>query len=43
MSKFNVQQVHPLIENANTYILQKKYVSIYSQDRDQLKYPDPAN
>lgn len=43
MSKFNVHQVHPLIENANTYILQKKYVSIYSQDRDQLKYPDPAN
>lgn len=38
-SRYNLQNNHPLIPNANTYICQKKYVSIDSQDRDSLKYP----
>ena len=42
MSKFNVNQNHPLIENANNYLSEKKYVSISSEDRDIIKFPDPA-
>jgi hypothetical protein len=42
MSKFNVNQNHPLIENGNYYLPEKKFVSIHSEDRDIVKYPDPA-
>ena len=42
MSKFNVNQNHPLIENSNYYTPEKKYVTISSQDRDIIKFPDPA-
>ena len=37
-----LQNNHPLIPNANTYICQKKYVSISSQDRDSTKYPSSS-
>lgn len=40
--RHNLQNNHPLIPNANTYICQKKYVSIDSQDRDSLKYPSSS-
>lgn len=33
---------HPLINNSNQYVLEKKYVSIHSEDRDILKYPNSS-
>jgi hypothetical protein len=41
MSK-NVFNNHPLIKNSNQYFLEKKYISISSEDRDITKYPDPS-
>jgi hypothetical protein len=37
---FNTSTNHPLIPNADDYIIYKKYVSIHSEDRDVLKYPN---
>jgi len=42
MSSFNTSSTHPLIPNANQYYLDKKYVSIHSEDRDILKYPNSS-
>lgn len=39
MSSFNTSSTHPLIPNANQYYVDRKYVSIHSEDRDILKYP----
>ena len=39
MSSFNTSSTHPLIPNANQYYVDKKFVSIHSEDRDILKYP----
>jgi hypothetical protein len=39
---FNTSNSHPLIPNANDYIIYKKYVSIHSEDRDILKYPNSS-
>jgi len=33
---------HPLINNANQYFYEKKYISIHSEDRDLKKYPNSA-
>ena len=33
---------HPLIKNSNQYFLEKKYVSIHSNDRDITKYPNSS-
>jgi len=30
---------HPIIKNSNQYFLEKKYISIHSEDRDISKYP----
>jgi hypothetical protein len=38
----NVFTNHPLIPNSQEYIYYKKYVSIHSEDRDYLKYPNAA-
>jgi hypothetical protein len=38
MSQFNLNKNHQLIPNSNEYYLEKKYVSIHSEDRDILKY-----
>lgn len=35
-------QTHPLVDNAQQYIVEKKYVSVHSEDRNILKYPDAA-
>ena len=43
MSKFNLANNHPLIPNANTYICQKKFVSIHSTDRDITRFPDSSS
>jgi|694.fasta_scaffold70556_3 hypothetical protein len=37
---YNTSTNHPLIPNANDYIIYKKYVSIHSEDRDVIKYPN---
>ena len=42
MSRFVTNTTHPLIENANEYMLFKKYVSIHSEDRDVIKYPNAS-
>ena len=39
MSELNTNQIHPLIPNANSYVIEKKYVSIHSQDRDLTTFP----
>ena len=39
MSSFNTSTSHPLIPNANQYYIDKKFVSIHSEDRDIIKYP----
>lgn len=39
MSSFNTSTSHPLIPNSNQYYIEKKYMSIHSEDRDILKYP----
>ena len=33
---------HPLIKNSNQYFLEKKYISISSEDRDVTKYPNSS-
>jgi len=33
---------HPLIKNSNQYFLEKKYVSISSEDRDSTRYPNSS-
>lgn len=40
MSRYDTNTSHPLIPNSNQYFLEKKYVSIHSEDRNSLKYPD---
>ena len=42
MSKFNLNRQHELIPNANTYVADKKYVSISSEDRDITRFPDAS-
>jgi hypothetical protein len=39
---FNVNETHPLIPNSQNYTFYKKYVSIHSEDRDCIKYPNSA-
>ena len=40
---FNVNQNHPLIPNSQNYTYYKKYVSIHSEDRDYIKYPNSGS
>ena len=42
MSKFNVQQNHPLIPSSNSYVIEKKFVSIHSEDRDISSFPSSS-
>jgi hypothetical protein len=39
---FNTNTNHPLIQNSQEYIYYKKYVSIHSEDRNMLKYPQSS-
>ena len=39
---FNVNQTHPLIPNSQNYTLYRKYVSIHSEDRDYVKFPNSS-
>lgn len=38
----NLDTTHPLIPNENTYSLEKKYISITSDDRNVIKFPDSS-
>lgn len=42
MNNLNSSSNHPLIANTNEYAIYRKYVSIHSEDRDILKWPNPA-
>jgi Fe-S cluster biosynthesis and repair protein YggX len=39
---FNTNTSHPLIPNSQEYMFYKKYVSIHSEDRNSIKFPNPA-
>ena len=41
-SSFNVNNPHPLIPREQNYYLDRKLVSIHSEDRDVTKFPDPS-
>ena len=43
MSRFNTSTSHPLIPNSNQYYIDKKYVSIHSEDRDIVRYPNSTD
>ena len=43
MSKFNTFTNHPLIDSSQDYTIEKKYVSIHSEDRNILKYPSSSD
>lgn len=38
-NNYTLNNNHPLIKNSNQYFLEKKYISIHSEDRDMSKYP----
>jgi len=40
MSRMNVSQNHPIIPNAQDYMYEKKYVSIHSEDRNIVRFPN---
>jgi hypothetical protein len=40
--QYNVNVTHPLIPNSQQYIMYNKYVSIHSEDRDLLKFPNSS-
>ena len=39
---YNTNQSHPLIPSSQEYLFYKKYVSIHSEDRDIIKYPNAS-
>jgi len=39
----NLSTNHPLIDSSQQYTIEKKYVSIHSEDRNILKYPNPSD
>ena len=41
--QFNVNNEHQLIRRQNTYVLDRKLVTIHSEDRDINKWPHPNN
>ena len=43
MSRFNVNTSHPLIPNSQEYIYEQQYISIHSEDRNVLKYPNSSD
>lgn len=40
MSHFNTHQSHPLIPREQTYVLDRKILSVHSEDRDTTKWPN---
>jgi hypothetical protein len=43
MSRFNTSTNHPLIPNANEYMYEKQFISIHSEDRNQLRFPSASD
>jgi len=43
MSRFDLNNNHPIIPNSNQYYFEKKYISIHSEDRDVNKYRNPSS
>ena len=41
-NQFNTNTNHPIIPSSQEYMYYKKYVSIHSEDRDMLKFPNPS-
>jgi hypothetical protein len=41
--QYNLNTNHPLITNSNEYYLERKYVSIHSEDRNVFKYPNSSD
>lgn len=41
-NQFNTNTSHPIIPSSQEYMYYKKYVSIHSEDRDVLKFPNPS-
>ena len=41
-NNFNVNSSHPLIQSSQEYMYYKKFVSIHSEDRDIIRYPNSA-
>lgn len=39
---FNTNTSHPLIQSSQEYMYYNKYISIHSEDRNIIKYPNPA-
>jgi hypothetical protein len=42
-NSFNVNTTHPLIQSSQEYYIYKKFVSIHSEDRDPIKYPNSSD
>lgn len=42
MSRFNTNSTHPLIPNAQQYMFEQQYISIHSEDRNIVKYPNAS-
>jgi hypothetical protein len=42
MNSYSTNTTYPIINNANEYMLYKKTVSIHSEDRDIIKYPNSS-
>lgn len=42
MSRFNTNTNYPLIPNSNEYMIEQKVVSIHSEDRDIIKWPNSS-
>lgn len=42
MSRFNTQTSHPLIPNSQEYTFEQQHISVHSEDRNMLKYPNPS-
>ena len=40
MSRYNTSTNHPIIPNSQEYMAESKFVSIHSEDRDVLRYPN---
>lgn len=38
----NINSNHPMIKNSNQYFMEKKFISIHSEDRDITKYPNSS-
>ena len=42
MSRFNTSTNHPIIPNSQQYIYEQQFISIHSEDRDIIKFPNSS-